>query len=141
MLGNLQKLMAGLVVTLGLGRVDPEGLCSRAADSPQDPGARQRWAPLGRGSCEVICTPCVTPVRSCGPGPAWPRDACFSWTAKGTPGKLEVERQRAALPEGSSTRVPYPACPWPGESPAPSLRRPQPPPPSWLIIQSLIRMK
>ena len=43
--------------------MDPEGLCSRAADSPQDPGARQRWALLVRGSHEVICTPCVTPVE------------------------------------------------------------------------------
>lgn len=81
MLGNLQKLTAGPVATLGAG--DPEGLWSRAADSPQDPGARQRWAPLVRGSREVVCTPCVTPVRSRGPGPVWPRDACFSCTAKG----------------------------------------------------------
>lgn len=86
--------------------MDLEGLCSRAADSPQDPGARQRWAPLVRGSCEVICTPCVTPVRSRGPGPAWPKDACFSWTAKGDPweagsGEAEGSSARGQLRQGA----------------------------------------
>ena len=46
MLGNLQKSTAGPVATLGAG--DPKGLWSRAADNPQDPGARKRWAPLVR---------------------------------------------------------------------------------------------
>ena len=46
MLGNLQKSIAGPVATLGAG--DPEGLWSRAADSLQDPRARQRWVPLVR---------------------------------------------------------------------------------------------
>lgn len=59
---------------------------------------------------------------------------------RGTPGKPEVERQRAALPEGSPAQGALPGASWPGRA-LPLSAVAAAAPPSRLIIQSLICMK